>query len=130
MHHDVDINYGVDFERALERLNHAAGKIFRQYWAAKHGNAGEAEVERLRQAYTEAQREVKALSSRDEAAIRAVLANQQAEQTTASTERSIRLVLAGELRDDGEPMTGYDEVDNDNAAPSNVTFRQPSPKKA
>ncbi|NMW25876.1 hypothetical protein [Rhodanobacter soli] len=74
MRHDVDINYGVDFERALERLHHAAGKVFRQYWKAKHGNAGEAEVERLRQAHLDAQREVKALSSRDEAAIRAVLA--------------------------------------------------------
>lgn len=49
-----------------------------------------------------------------------VLASQQAAQTMASTERSIRLVLAVELRDDGEPMTGYDDVDNDNAAPSNV----------
>jgi hypothetical protein len=74
MGNDVGINDGVDFERALERLNHAAGKIFRQYWAAKHGNGSEAEIARLRQAYTEAQREVKALSRRDEAAIRAVLA--------------------------------------------------------
>lgn len=74
MGNDVDINHGVDFERALERLQHAAGKIFRQYREAKHGNAGEAEIERLRRAYIDAQREAEALSPRDEAAIRAVLA--------------------------------------------------------
>lgn len=74
MRNDVDINYGVDFERALERLHHAAGKIFRQYREAKHGNSDEAEVERLHQAYIEAQCEAEALSLRDEAAIRAVLA--------------------------------------------------------
>lgn len=73
MHTDVDINYGVDFERALERLHHAAGKVFRQYREAKRGNAGEARIERLRQAYIEAQREAEALSSHDEAGIRAVL---------------------------------------------------------
>jgi len=64
----------VDFERALERLNHAAGKIFRQYWAAKHGNGSEEEIVQLRQAYLDAQREVKALSRRHETAIRTVLA--------------------------------------------------------
>lgn len=74
MSNDVDINYGVDFERAMERLHHAAGKIFRQYREAKHGNAGEAEIERLRQAYIDAQRETEVLSPRDEAAIRGVLA--------------------------------------------------------
>lgn len=74
MGNDVDINYGVDFERALERLQHAAGKIFRQYWKAKHGNGSEEEIARLREAYVEAQREAEALSSRDDAAIKAVLA--------------------------------------------------------
>jgi hypothetical protein len=74
MGNDVDINYGVDFERALERLHHAAGKIFRRYWKAKHGNSSEEEIAQLRQAYIEAQREAEALSSRDEAAIKSVLA--------------------------------------------------------
>jgi RIO-like serine/threonine protein kinase len=74
MGNDVGINYGVDYERALERLHHAAGKIFRQYREAKHGNGSEEAIERLHQAYIEAQREAEALSSRDEAAIKAVLA--------------------------------------------------------
>lgn len=73
MRNDVDISYGVDFERTLESLYHAGGKIFRQYREAKRGNAGEARIERLRQAYIEAQREAEALSSHDEAGIRAVL---------------------------------------------------------
>lgn len=74
MGNDVDINHGVDFERALERLQHAAGKIFRQYREAKHGHGDEAEVARLYQAYIDAQREAESLSSRDETAIRVVLA--------------------------------------------------------
>ncbi len=81
MHTDVDINYGVDFERALERLHHAAGKIFRQYREAKHGNAAGkifrqyreakhgnadvAQIARLRQDYLDAQREAEGLSPRD-----------------------------------------------------------------
>lgn len=73
MRNDVDINYGVDFERALERLHHEAGNIFRQYREAKRGNADEASIKRLREAYIEAQREAEALSSHDEARIRAVL---------------------------------------------------------
>lgn len=51
-----------------------AGTIFRQYREAKHGNACEAEIERLRQPYIDAQRKTKVLSTRDEAAIRGVLA--------------------------------------------------------
>lgn len=74
MHNDVDINYGVDFERALERLHHTAGNIFRQYREAKHGNADTAEIARLRQDYLDAQREAEGLSPRDAAGIQAVLA--------------------------------------------------------
>lgn len=74
MHNHVDINDGVDFERALERLNHAARKIFREYLMAKKGNGSDEEIARLRQAYDEAQAETKALSRHDEAAIQAVLA--------------------------------------------------------
>lgn len=73
MRNDVDINDGVDFERALERLHHAAGKIFRQYREAKHGNGSEEEIERLRLAYIDAQHEAEALSPRDELGIQAVL---------------------------------------------------------
>ncbi|MEI7038075.1 hypothetical protein [Fulvimonas yonginensis] len=74
MRNALDINHGVDFERAWERLDRAAGKIFRDYWKAKKGNASEEEIERLRQAYDEAQARTHALSRRDEAAIKAVLA--------------------------------------------------------
>lgn len=74
MHHDVGINYGVDFERALERLHHDAGKMFRHYWAAKHGNGSEEEIAQLRQAYLDAQARTEALSRHDDAAIQAVLA--------------------------------------------------------
>lgn len=74
MHNHVDINYGVDFERALERLDHAAGKRFREYLKAKKDNGSDVEIARLRQAYDAAQAEAKALSRHDEVAIRAVLA--------------------------------------------------------
>jgi len=62
MSNDVDINYGVDFERALERLDHAAGKVFREYLMAKKGNGSNEEIARLRRAYDEAQAETQALS--------------------------------------------------------------------
>lgn len=74
MHNHVDINYGVDFERARERLDHAAGKIFREYLMAKKGNGSDEDIARLRQAYDDAQAQTRALSRHDEAAIRAVLA--------------------------------------------------------
>jgi hypothetical protein len=44
------------------------------YWKTKHGNGSEEEIARLREAYIDAQHEAEALSSRDDAAIRAVLA--------------------------------------------------------
>lgn len=74
MQHDVDINHGVDFERALERLSHVAGRLFRQYREAKHGHADEATIARLRQAYVDTLREQEALSPRNTMAIQAVLA--------------------------------------------------------
>lgn len=49
----------------MERLQHAAGKIFRQYWKAKYGSGSKEEIARLREVYIEAQREAEALSSRD-----------------------------------------------------------------
>ena len=74
MRKEVDINYGVDYERARERLNLVAGAHFRRLYQAKREQADEATIERLRQAYRKAQREIDALSPRDEAAIQAVLA--------------------------------------------------------
>ena len=74
MHNHIDINYGVDFERARERLDHAAGKIFREYLMAKKGNGSDEALARLRPAYDAAQAATKALSRHDEAAIWAVLA--------------------------------------------------------
>ena len=74
MGNDIDINYCVDFERTLERLQHAAGKIFRQYREAKLGSVSEEEIKRLRLTYIEAQDEAEAPSQRDEAGrIQAVL---------------------------------------------------------
>lgn len=74
MRDNVDINYGVDFECARERLNHVAGKLFRQYREAKRDNSSEEAIARLRQAYLDAQHEYQALSLHDDKAIRAVLA--------------------------------------------------------
>lgn len=45
---------------------------------------------------------------------------QDAMDAAANGYRAIRQVLAGRLRTDGEPMSGYDDVDNENAAPSNA----------
>lgn len=41
MRNNVDINYGVDFDCARERLNHVAGKLFRHYREAKRENGSE-----------------------------------------------------------------------------------------
>ena len=52
----VDINYGVDFEIAQERLSAEAGRLFRQYQASKADpNQIPAEIEQARVAYLEAQ---------------------------------------------------------------------------
>jgi|GEM_PF-4734011 len=47
-------------------------------------------------------------------------ANQDAAHLAAAAALVTQLVLVGVLRDDGEPMSGYWDVDNDNTAPSNV----------
>jgi hypothetical protein len=47
-------------------------------------------------------------------------ADQETAQEAAADALATHLVLAGVLRDDGEPMSGYWDVDNDNAAPPNV----------
>lgn len=64
----------MDFERARERLDRAAGKIFREYLMAKKRNGSDEEIVWLRQAYDAAQAETQELSRHDEAAIQAVLA--------------------------------------------------------
>ena len=71
----IDINHGVDFERARERLNYKAGESFRRYREAKDRvGASPEEVEQLRAAYLEAMHEQEALSAHDSNAIQAVLA--------------------------------------------------------
>jgi len=46
--------------------------------------------------------------------------SQDAADLAAADALATQLVLAGVLRDDGEPMSGYWDVDNDNTAASNV----------
>jgi len=48
-------------------------------------------------------------------------ASQDDAHLAAADALATQLVLAGVLRDDGEPMSGYWDVDNDNTATSNVT---------
>lgn len=44
-------------------------------------------------------------------------ADEHAAQLAADRELTIQRVLAGELRSDGEPMTGIEAIDNDNTPP-------------
>jgi hypothetical protein len=60
----VDINYGVDFEIAKERLSARAGQLFRQYQASKADpSQTPAEIEQARVAYLEAQARYKGNSA-------------------------------------------------------------------
>lgn len=68
----VSINYGVDFERAKERLEAEAGRLFRAYRATKETGSPEA-IEQARAAYVAAQERAGSLRLNDEAGIRAVL---------------------------------------------------------
>jgi hypothetical protein len=71
----IDINHGVDFERAQERLSNKAGERFRRYREANgREDASPDEVEQLRAAYLDAQNEQEALLAHDINAIRVVLA--------------------------------------------------------
>lgn len=69
---DADINYGIDFEVALERLHGIAGRLFRQYLVAKSTGSPEA-LEQAKAAYSEAQSRAKGLRVHDREAIRAIL---------------------------------------------------------
>lgn len=67
-----DINYGVDYERAIERLDADAGRLFRAYLVARKDGLPE-DVELARAAYEAAQQRVQALRPSDAVAICAVL---------------------------------------------------------
>ncbi|WP_017461369.1 hypothetical protein [Dyella ginsengisoli] len=71
---ELDTNFGVDFERAKERLHAEAGRLYRRYWAIRN-TASPAAVEEAKAAWTDAQARAAALRRQDEAAIRAVLAS-------------------------------------------------------
>lgn len=70
----IEINRGVDFERARDRLNERAGKAFRVYLEAKRSkDATEASINAAREAYDVANSEFRALRSNDAEAIARVL---------------------------------------------------------
>ncbi|OHE80681.1 MAG: hypothetical protein A2X76_01435 [Lysobacterales bacterium GWF1_69_6] len=72
--HHVDINTGLDFERARERLNNAAAAAFRTYTITKkRPTASLEEVTDALDAYQALQRKAKGLRRTDAAAIAAAL---------------------------------------------------------
>lgn len=72
----IDINAGLDFERARERLNNAAGQAFRDYSAAKaRPNASLEDVAEALHHYQALQRKAKSLRRTDAAAISAALSD-------------------------------------------------------
>lgn len=74
----VDINYGVDFERAKERLSAQAGEVFRRLHRARSsGTATEEEIQALRQEYAVACNREKGLRVDDTASILQILGTTQ-----------------------------------------------------
>lgn len=69
---EQSINYGVDYERAIECLDAEAGRLFRAYLVARKSGSPE-DVEQARAAYEAAQQRVQALRPSDAEAIRAIL---------------------------------------------------------
>lgn len=70
----VDINAGLDYERARARLNQDAGRAFRQYMSLKNNPAtSTAASEAARKAYVEASVEYKQLRFGDTVAIAEIL---------------------------------------------------------
>jgi hypothetical protein len=70
----ADINHGVDFERAQERLQAEAGKAFRAYLRAKRDpQASPSAVQELQDAYVQANEAAQRLRADDAAGIAAVL---------------------------------------------------------
>ncbi|MCE5234192.1 MAG: hypothetical protein LLF91_12930 [Xanthomonadaceae bacterium] len=70
----VDINFGIDFERARERLDREAGRAFREYLRVmKNPDAPEAMRHDTRDAYLQAHARCRALRPHDTEAIRRIL---------------------------------------------------------
>lgn len=69
---NIDINRGVDFERAKERLEAEAGRLYRRYWEAKRGSDLVA-IEDARAQYQDAAAVAAALRASDQARIRVAL---------------------------------------------------------
>lgn len=70
----VDINYGVDFERARERLNDEAGRAFRVYLQTKSkADATPEAVDAARQAYDDANTAFRKLTRHDADTIARIL---------------------------------------------------------
>lgn len=72
----IEINTGLDFERARERLNNAAAAAFRTYTAAKQRPGASLEdVSEALQHYQALQRRAKSLRRTDAAEIEAALSD-------------------------------------------------------
>lgn len=75
----VDINHGLDFERAQERLNNVAGRFFRAYLNIKKSpSATEQEKEAARNKYVDAMAQYKALKPTDTTTITEILRERDA----------------------------------------------------
>lgn len=74
MNQHVDINFGVDFELALEKLQAKAGRLFRVYRAIKASGTPGA-IEQAYEDYVVAQDRAQSLRAYDTAEIRAILAS-------------------------------------------------------
>lgn len=68
----LEVDHGVDYERALERLQATAGAHFRRYRAAKQAG-DQATTAQAREDYVGAQARARSLHPDDGAAIRAAL---------------------------------------------------------
>lgn len=70
----VDVNHGLDFERARARLNQDAGRAFRKYMGLKNDpDANPAAIENAKRAYIEANEEYRNLRPGNDKAIEAIL---------------------------------------------------------
>lgn len=70
---DVDINHGVDFERAREKLARVAGTAYADYAAQKARNERDDKVDDAWERYVDASAELDGLRRTDSDGIRAVL---------------------------------------------------------
>lgn len=74
MSRDVPLSYGVDFERALERLHRDTGAAIRRLQALRSAYASPAAIEAARAEATAAQARAQQLRVHDRAAIAQILA--------------------------------------------------------